>query len=153
MATWSADYGLSLSSAVNKPANTSSDLEQKSQYARENGYRGKFRVESINKIQVYIYHSAILEIQLIYQTLCCTNISFVFTSDLYIFSRWEVIWTDPPAPVIRSNGNNNKSSLSNNETDSCNNVQLGNQQRTADDELEEEEDEDGMFRISYVLKD
>ncbi|CAH8600373.1 unnamed protein product [Schistosoma curassoni] len=57
--------------------------------------------------------------------------------------KWEVIWTDPPAPVIRSNGNNNKSSLSNNETDSCNNVQLGNQQRTADDELEEEEDEDG----------
>ncbi|CAH8617236.1 unnamed protein product [Schistosoma rodhaini] len=57
--------------------------------------------------------------------------------------KWEVIWTDPPAPVIRSNANNNKSGLSNNETDNSNNVQSGNQQRTADDELEDEEDEDG----------
>ncbi|KAH8857604.1 Transcription initiation factor TFIID subunit 7 [Schistosoma japonicum] len=31
---------------------------------------------------------------------------------------WEVIWTDPPAPTVRSN-TNNKSSLHNNESDRC----------------------------------
>ncbi|TNN15375.1 Transcription initiation factor TFIID subunit 7 [Schistosoma japonicum] len=56
--------------------------------------------------------------------------------------KWEVIWTDPPAPTVRSN-TNNKSSLHNNESDRCSDVEINNQQRTADDELEEDDDEDG----------
>ncbi|CAH8861419.1 unnamed protein product [Trichobilharzia szidati] len=64
--------------------------------------------------------------------------------------KWEVIWTDPPAPIARANAGNKSSTLNTESGDA--NDQLGSQHPTADDEIEDE-DEDGTRAYAIDHRD
>ncbi|CAH8569603.1 unnamed protein product [Heterobilharzia americana] len=64
--------------------------------------------------------------------------------------KWEVIWTDPPAPMIRANAKNNLGTL--NTESGSGDDRLGNQHPTADDEIEDE-DEDGTRAYAIDHRD
>nr|CAH8862483.1 unnamed protein product [Trichobilharzia regenti] len=64
--------------------------------------------------------------------------------------KWEVIWTDPPAPIARANAGNKSNTLNTESGDA--NDQLGNQHPTADDEIEDE-DEDGTRAYAIDHRD